>query len=109
MRGLKDKVVLITGAAGGIGKATALRFAEEGSKVIVADYADGQKTVQEISSMGGSAVYVNVDVRDGNSAVKMVEEGIRAFGCIDVLINNAGITKDSMMKKMDRETWDDCN
>jgi len=107
MRGLKDKVILITGAAGGIGKATALRFAEEGSKVVVADFTDGQKTVQEICSMGGSAIYVNVDVRDEISVNNMVAEGIKTFGRIDVLINNAGITKDSMMKKMNRDSWDD--
>ncbi len=107
MRGLKDKVVLITGAAGGIGKATALRFAEEGSKIVVADFSDGQETVQEICRMGGSVIYVNVDVRDENSVNNMVAEVIKTFGRIDVLINNAGITKDSMMKKMDRGTWDD--
>lgn len=106
MRGLKDKVALVTGAAGGIGKATALRFAEEGAQIVVADFADGQATVDEITAAGGKAICVKVDVRDEESVKNMVAESIKAFGRVDILVNNAGITKDSMMKKMDKATWD---
>jgi len=106
MRGLKDKVVLITGAAGGIGKASALRFAEEGAKIVVADFVDGSATVKEVEAKGGKAVYVKVDVTSLDSAKAMVEKAIAAFGRVDVLINNAGITKDAMMKKMAKEDWD---
>ncbi|MCX7779887.1 MAG: beta-ketoacyl-ACP reductase [Negativicutes bacterium] len=106
MRGLKDKVVIITGAAGGIGKATALRFAEEGANVVVADFADGTATVQEVEAKGTKAVYVKVDVTKEEDAKAMVAKALEVFGKVDVMINNAGITKDAMMKKMTKEAWD---
>ena len=106
MRGLKDKVVIVTGAAGGIGKATALRFAEEGANIVVADFADGSGTVQEVEAKGRKAIYVQTDVTKIESAQAMVAKAIEAFGRVDVLINNAGITKDAMMKKMAKESFD---
>lgn len=106
MRGLKDKVVIITGGAGGIGKATAMRFAEEGAKVVVADFADGAATVEAVKALGSQAVYVKVDVTNTESCQNMVAAAKQAFGRVDVLINNAGITKDAMMKKMAKESWD---
>lgn len=106
MRGLKDKVVIITGAAGGIGKASALRFAEEGAKVVVADFVDGSATVAEVKAKGVDSIYVQVDVTNPESVQAMVAKAVEAFGRIDVLINNAGITKDAMMKKMTKEAWD---
>ena len=106
MRGLKDKVVIITGAAGGIGKASALRFAEEGAKVVVADFVDGSATVAEVKAKGVDSLYVQVDVTNPESVQAMVAKAVEAFGRIDVLINNAGITKDAMMKKMTKEAWD---
>lgn len=106
MRGLKGKVAIITGAAGGIGKATALRFAEEGANIVVADFADGAATVQEVEAKGTKAVYVKVDVTNEESVKAMVDKAMEVFGKIDVLINNAGITKDAMMKKMTKDAWD---
>ena len=106
MRGLKDKVVVITGAAGGIGKATALRFAEEGADIVVADFADGAATVAEVEAKGRKAIYVQTDVTNIDSAKAMIAKAIEAFGRVDVLINNAGITKDAMMKKMAKESFD---
>lgn len=106
MRGLKDKVVIITGSANGIGKCTALRFAEEGAKIVVADFADGSTTVEEVVALGSAAVYVQVDVANPESVKTMVGKTIEAFGKVDVLINNAGITKDAMMKKMTKDAWD---
>lgn len=106
MRGLKDKVVVITGSAGGIGKASALRFAEEGANIVVADFADGSGTVKEVEAKGRKAIYVQTDVRSIESAQNMIAKAIEAFGRVDVLINNAGITKDAMMKKMTRDAWD---
>lgn len=106
MRGLKDKVVVITGAAGGIGKASALRFAEEGAKIVVADFVDGSATVEEVKAKGVESIYVQVNVTDVDSTQAMLKTVIDTFGRIDVLINNAGITKDAMMKKMTKEAWD---
>ena len=106
MRGLKDKVVVMTGAAGGIGKATALRFAEEGADIVVADFADGAATVAEVEAKGRKAIYVQTDVTNIDSAKAMIAKAIETFGRVDVLINNAGITKDAMMKKMAKESFD---
>lgn len=106
MRGLQGKVAIITGAAGGIGKATALRFAEEGANIVVADFADGAQTVQEVEAKGTKVVYVKVDVTSEADAKAMVAKAVEAFGQVDVLINNAGITKDAMMKKMTKDAWD---
>lgn len=106
MRGLKDKIVIITGSANGIGKCTALRFAEEGAKVVVADFADGSATVKEVEALGSAAIYVQVDVSNPESVKNMVDKAIEAFGTVDVLVNNAGITKDAMMKKMTKDAWD---
>ena len=106
MRGLKDKIVIITGSANGIGKCTALRFAEEGAKVVVADFADGSATVKEVEALGSAAIYVQVDVSNPESVKNMVDKAVEAFGTVDVLVNNAGITKDAMMKKMTKDAWD---
>jgi 3-oxoacyl-[acyl-carrier protein] reductase len=105
VKGLKDKVALITGAAGGIGKATALRFAEEGAKLVVADFADGSGTVNEIKAKGAEAIYIQVDVTNLESCQNMVAKALETFNRIDILINNAGITRDSMMKKMEKDDW----
>ena len=106
MKGLKDKVVIITGAASGIGKATALRFAEEGANIVIGDFADGTAAVEEVQAKGVQAIYVQVNVTDPDSVQAMVAKTIEVFGRVDVLINNAGITKDAMMKKMTKEAWD---
>jgi 3-oxoacyl-[acyl-carrier protein] reductase len=106
MRGLKDKVVVITGGAGGIGKASALRFAEEGAKVVIADFVDGAATVAEVKAKGVDAIYVKVDVTNIESCQNMIAKAVEAFGRVDVLLNNAGITKDAMMKKMAKDAWD---
>ncbi|MBP2636709.1 MAG: fabG 4 [Firmicutes bacterium] len=107
MKGLKNKVVIITGAASGIGKATALRFAEEGANIVVADFADGTATVNEVLDKGVQAIYVKLNVTDPESVQAMVAKTIDTFSKVDVLINNAGITKDAMMKKLTKEAWDD--
>lgn len=106
MRGLKNKVVVVTGGANGIGRATVVRFAEEGAKVVVADFADGAVVLAEVEAIGGVAAYVQVDVTKPESVQAMVTFALEKFGQVDVLINNAGITKDAMMKKMTREVFD---
>ena len=106
MRGLKDKVVIVTGGANGIGRATAVRFAEEGAKVVLADFVDGSATVSELTNIGAEAVYLPVDVTQPESVQALVAKTLEKFGQIDVLINNAGITKDAMMKKMTKEVFD---
>src|SRR5260370_15416628 len=90
---LKDKVALITGAGSGIGRASAVRFAQEGAKVMAADLRaeTASNTAAEIEKSGGVAKSLSVDVRIGAEVERMVNETIRAFGRLDILFNNAGV------------------
>ncbi|MDD5309654.1 MAG: 3-oxoacyl-ACP reductase FabG [Deltaproteobacteria bacterium] len=105
---LSGKVAIITGGAGGIGKETALLFAREGAKVVVQDMnAEGAKAVAgEIGKAGGEAIAVTGDVTKRAECERIVGEAVSKFGRLDILINNAGINKDSMVKKMTEEQWD---
>lgn len=104
---LKDKVVIVTGGAGGIGRETAALFGREGAKIVVADYAEeqGQDAVRQLEEEGTECIFVKVNVADHESAEEMVEKAIEKFGRVDVLINNAGITRDAMLKKLSKEHW----
>lgn len=96
---MKDKVVLVTGGAAGIGKATALRFAEECAKVIICDVneAAGQQTV-ELLGEGGAFYKVNVTSREETH--KWVDNVVARYGRIDVLVNNAGVLRDGQLVKV---------
>lgn len=90
MKSFEGKVVIVTGAAGGIGRASALAFAEEGACVVVADIDLGR--VQEVAAvMGDKALAVKVDVADEASCQSMVDQAVEKFGRLDVIFNNAGI------------------
>src|SRR5580658_5938317 len=91
---LKDRVALITGAGSGIGRESALRFAEEGAKIVVADVNDaaGKETVSMVEAAGGESIYVHADVSHGPSAEAMIEVAEARFGKLDILFNNAGIS-----------------
>lgn len=105
---LQDKVAIVTGAGQGIGRATALTFAREGAKVVVADLNEETiKTVsEEITSHGGQALPVAVNVAQADSVEAMVKATIDWGGRVDALVNNAGITKDARLQKMTEEQWD---
>jgi NAD(P)-dependent dehydrogenase (short-subunit alcohol dehydrogenase family) len=105
---LKDKVAIITGAGSGIGQATALLFAQEGAKVVVADIVDqaGQETIDQISDTGGEAIFVKTDVSKGADIEAMVQTAVGLFGGLDILFNNAGLTIPAMVTETDEETWD---
>jgi 3-oxoacyl-[acyl-carrier protein] reductase len=96
---LKDRVALITGGAAGIGKATALRFAEEGAQVAICDVDSkrGEKTVKEL---GPDAAFFRVDVTDRGAVDGWVKSVLEKYGRIDVLVNNAGIVRDSLLVKI---------
>lgn len=92
----ENKVVIITGAASGIGQATAVAFAQRGAKVVVADYSDGNATVELVKNAGGQGIYVQCDVSDDKAVKAMVEKTVRTYGQIDYAVNNAG-TEGEMM------------
>jgi NAD(P)-dependent dehydrogenase (short-subunit alcohol dehydrogenase family) len=105
---LQGKVALITGSASGIGKSSALLFAQEGAQMIVNDLdaAKGQETVQEIEAAGGSAIFIQADVTNADSVKAMVDRVIEQFGRIDVLFNNAGISGVGALHELEPEQWD---
>lgn len=100
---LKDKVAIITGAANGIGFAAAKKFCKEGATVILADFSEdeGMRRESELREAGFNATFIQVDVSARDTVAKMVAEVHNRFGKIDILINNAGITRDAMLVKMD--------
>ena len=88
---LRNKVAIVTGAARGIGREYCVRFAEEGASVVAADVIDCAETAAAIEKAGGRALTLKVDVSDAKSTQVMADETVKAFGSIDVLINNAAI------------------
>lgn len=104
---LENKVAVITGAGSGIGKETALLFAIEGAKVVVADMNEsaGEETVAEIKK-NGEGFFVKLDVSNREQSKQMVKTTLEKYGRIDILINNAGIAQDAFLSKMTEEQWD---
>lgn len=101
---LKEKVAIITGGAQGIGEAVARKFHAEGAKVVLVDRQE--EALKNLSAELGESLYYTVDVTDKTAVEKMVADVAEKHGRIDVLINNAGITRDSMTHKMTEEAWD---
>jgi 3-oxoacyl-[acyl-carrier protein] reductase len=107
MKRLENKVAIITGGADGIGKATAIRFAAEGAVAIIWDLNEdkGIKLVEDIRMEGGEADFYKVNTADYQQVESTAAAVNEKYGKIDVLINNAGITRDASLKKMSIEQW----
>jgi NAD(P)-dependent dehydrogenase (short-subunit alcohol dehydrogenase family) len=107
---LADKVAIITGSAGGMGKAAAELFAQEGASIVVTDVAakEGEETARTIRDAGGQAIFVKANVTDEEEVKHMVNTAIDAFGHVDVLYNNAGIMPedDGSVTDISEMTWD---
>ncbi|HNP56762.1 MAG TPA: SDR family oxidoreductase [Gordonia sp. (in: high G+C Gram-positive bacteria)] len=101
------RVVVITGAGGGIGREHALAFAREGAKVVVNDLGAADETVALITAEGGQAVANKDDVSDWDGAARLIATALDTFGDLHVLVNNAGILRDKMFVNMDPQMWDD--
>jgi 3-oxoacyl-[acyl-carrier protein] reductase len=105
---LKGKVALVTGGAQGIGKAIALLLARNGADIVVSDInvEKAEETVKEIESIGSKAMAIKANVASLSDVEQMVEVILKNFGKIDILINNAGITRDKLILRMTEEDWD---
>lgn len=104
---LKDKVVIVTGGAGGIGRASALLFAKEGCHVMIADFnEEGAKAVsEEVKALGVKGAYVKVNVSEYESVENMVQKTLDEFGTLDILFNNAGITLSKSFLEQTKEDY----
>jgi len=106
---LKGKVALITGAAKGIGKAIALKFAEEGADIAFTDLKindTAKETVSQIAAFGHKVKAYASNAADFEGTQSVVNEILKEFGRIDILVNNAGITRDTLMLRMEEKDWD---
>jgi 3-oxoacyl-[acyl-carrier protein] reductase len=108
MQRLNDKVAIITGAAAGIGEATALLFAQEGAKVVLCDVA--METIEALAATikeeGGEATAIQCDVSNEDNVKAMIARTVEIYGKLNILINNAGITKDTLTPRMKLEQWE---
>ncbi len=108
---LKNKVAIVTGGGAGIGEAIAMRFAQEGARVVVAEIAAsrGQSTVEAIQKLGGEAVFVQTDVSSELQVKALVDTTLNRFGHIDILVNNAGVLishGEIRAHELSNEEWD---
>lgn len=105
---LKEKVAIVTGSARGIGKAIALKLAREGAQVVLSDVLEDQlnKTVAEFEGHGLKAAGIVGDVTNADDVSRLIDETVDQFGQLDILINNAGITRDGLLLRMKEADWD---
>lgn len=104
----EGKTVLITGASSGIGKATALKFAENGANIVIGDVDErSEQTVQEIKDKNSNAIFVKTDVSQPDQVKNLVDKAVETFGSLDHAFNNAGIlNKPNKFADIDVETFD---
>jgi len=107
MKRIENKVAVITGGAQGIGMATTIKFVEEGASVAIWDIDEekGNTFCSDLKNKGHNVEFFKVNVSDFEDVKKNVEKVVESFGTIDILINNAGITRDGTLKKMTPEQW----
>ena len=108
MSRLKDKVAVITGSGMGLGQAMGLLFSREGAKIVVSDIntAAGEETVGAIRLEGGDAIFVRADVSVAEDAERMIDAAVDSYGCVNVLVNNAGVQVEKNVPDTTEEEWD---
>ncbi len=105
---LKDKVAIVTGSGRGIGEAIVTRFIEEGAKVTLCDVDENalKEVEANLKGMGGKCMIAHGDISDPVFVKNMVDETVKTFGDLDIMVNNAAITRDAILHKMSDEQWD---
>ncbi|RST72061.1 SDR family oxidoreductase [Siminovitchia acidinfaciens] len=105
---LKEKVAVITGAGSGIGKAIALKFAEQGAKVVIAEINEknGADTEKEIKEKGFTAEFIKADVSSSDSVKSLIYQTVDTYGTVDILVNNAGLEYFTTIEETTEEQWD---
>jgi NAD(P)-dependent dehydrogenase (short-subunit alcohol dehydrogenase family) len=104
---LQNKVAFVTGAAFGIGRATAIAFASRGANVVIADWIEDNTTLSEIQKMGGNAIFIKCDVSNGNDIERTLNESVKKFGRLDFAVNNAGIEgQNALTHECTEQNWD---
>jgi len=106
---LEDRVAIVTGAGQGIGRAIALKLAEDGARVVASDanHDTALQTAEETVSSGRQALGIRTDVANSADVLQMVETAVAEFGRVDILINNAGIARSATLLKLTEQAWDE--
>ncbi|KAA0128399.1 SDR family oxidoreductase [Chryseobacterium sp. SN22] len=109
MENIKGKVIAVTGASAGIGRATAIKLAENGAKVVLGarNTEKLNKLTAEIKTAGGEAIGIEIDVKNKAGLVRFVNAAVEQYGRLDVMVNNAGISQLSRIDELDLEGWED--
>ena len=111
MKGIQDRVAIVTGASAGIGRGIAQVFAREGAKVVAANRnaEAGAKVVHEITDAGGDALFVQADVSKKADTERVAAAALERYGRIDILVHNAGVFWEVMLDDMTEDDWDRCH
>ncbi len=103
----QNKIAFVTGAAFGIGRATAIAFASRGANVVLADWIEDNTTLNEIKKMGGNAIFAKCDVSKGSDIERTLNESVNKFGRVDFAVNNAGIEgQNAVTHECTEQNWD---